>query len=185
MDTDDVTYTRLRAIADRLPDLPSIGRAEIAHGAVRLSLPSGNRHAHAVLMLCRQLNRELALAHPGYVAHGGADLEDVPLGQLRHPDVMVFAEEALGAEGSAFRPSEVILVVEVVSKSNPESDYEEKVRDYAAMGIPLYLLVDPRVGTGIVHSGPKYASVERFAFGDKVKVGPWQLDTGVLLTYGP
>ncbi|WP_162257872.1 MULTISPECIES: Uma2 family endonuclease [unclassified Kitasatospora] len=74
-------------------------------------------------------------------------------------------------------------MVEIVSKSNPETDYQNKVRDYAAMGIPLYLLVDPREGTGIVYSQPGYASREKFVFGDTVLVGPWSIDTSGLLTY--
>ncbi|GAA2130727.1 hypothetical protein GCM10009760_03630 [Kitasatospora kazusensis] len=70
-----------------------------------------------------------------------------------------------------------------MSRSNPENDYENKVRDYAAMGIPHYLLIDPRDGTGIVHSTPHYASREKFAFGDTITVGPWSVDTSVLRTY--
>ncbi|SEL09320.1 Uma2 family endonuclease [Streptacidiphilus jiangxiensis] len=185
MSIDADTYARLREIANQLPQIPGIGRVEIAHGEIVMMMSPVKRHELAVLKLARQLNDQLPDTHPGYIAHGGADLEDVGLGRLRRPDIMVFPEASLMDEDAAFHPSDVILVVEVVSKSNPENDYEEKVRDYAAMGIPLYLLVDPRVGTGIVHSGPKYASVERFAFGDTIKVGPWQLDTSVLLTYGP
>jgi hypothetical protein len=52
------------------------------------------------------------------------------------------------------------------------------------MGIPLYLIVDPRDGTGIVHSQPRYTRRESFPFGDTVAVGPWRIDTGGLLTYG-
>ena len=58
-----------------------------------------------------------------------------------------------------------------------------KVREYAAMGIPLYLLIDPRDGTGIVHSAPRHTSREKFSFGDTVTAGPWKPDTGVLRTY--
>jgi Uma2 family endonuclease len=90
----------------------------------------------------------------------------------------------LEEDTAAVYPADVLLAVEVVSKSNPENDYDEKVRDYAAMGIPLYLLVDPRDGTGIVHSQPRYARREGFVFGDAVQVGPWRIDTGGLLTYG-
>ncbi|GAA1198221.1 isoleucyl-tRNA synthetase [Kitasatospora gansuensis] len=97
--------------------------------------------------------------------------------------MMVFAEAALESAAPALLPHEVVLVVEVVSTSNPENDYENKVHDYAAMGIPHYLLVDPRDGTGIVHSQPGYASREKFAFGDTVPVGPWTIDTSGLLTY--
>lgn len=141
------------------------------------------RHELAVVRIARQLNAQIERTHPGCLAHGGADLEDAGLGRLRNPDLMVFPEAALEAEKPALLPHEVLLVVEVVSKSNPENDYDHKVRDYAAMGIPLYLLVDPRKGTGIVHDQPGYAVRTPFTFGDTVTVGPWTIDTGVLLTY--
>ncbi|MFI8079241.1 Uma2 family endonuclease [Kitasatospora sp. NPDC086009] len=183
MSIDPAAYARLREIADQLPQIPGIGKVEIADGEIVMMMSPVKRHELAVIRLARQLNAQLPNTHPGYIAHGGADLEDVGLGRLRNPDLMVFPEAALDDEGRALLPHEILLVAEIVSKSNPENDYHGKVRDYAAMGIPLYLLVDPRKGTGIVHDGPGYPSRRAFAFGDTVTVGPWTLDTGVLRTY--
>jgi Uma2 family endonuclease len=183
MSIDPALYARLREIADQLPQVPGIGKIEIAEGEIVMMMSPVRRHELAVLRIARQLNAQLPATHPGHVAHPGADLEDPGLGRLRCPDLMVFAEKALEDERPALLPHEVVLVVEVVSKSNPENDYENKVRDYAAMGIPIYLLVDPRKGTGIVHDQPGYTSREKFAFGDTVTVGPWSLDTSVLRTY--
>ncbi|GAA3060116.1 hypothetical protein GCM10020229_84740 [Kitasatospora albolonga] len=183
MSIDPATYARLREIADKLPQVPGIGKIEIANGEIVMMMSPVRRHELAVLRLARQLDAQLPGTHPGFVAFAGADLEDVGLGRLRRPDLMVFAEQALEGEQPALLPHEVLLVVEVVSRSNPENDYEDKVHDYAAMGIPHYLLVDPRDGTGIVHSQPGYASREKFVFGDTVTVGPWRLDTSGLLTY--
>ncbi|MGW4896286.1 Uma2 family endonuclease [Kitasatospora sp. NPDC004240] len=183
MSIDPATYARLREIADRLPQVPGIGKVEIADGEIVMMMSPVRRHELAVLRVARQLNHQLPATHPGYIAHPGADLEDVGLGRLRCPDLMVFAEKALESEQPALLPHEVLLVVEVVSRSNPENDYHGKVRDYSAMGIPLYLLIDPRKGTGIVHDEPGYTSRTEFAFGDTVAVGPWSLDTSGLLTY--
>ncbi|GJF29627.1 hypothetical protein KNE206_23270 [Kitasatospora sp. NE20-6] len=183
MSIDPATFARLREIADRLPQVPGIGKVEIANGEIVMMMPPVRRHELAVLRIARQLNSQLPETHPGHVAHPGADLEDAGLGRLRCPDLMVFAESALEREEPSLLPHEVLLVVEIVSKSNPENDYEGKVRDYAAMGIPLYLLVDPRKGTGIVHDLPGYTSRTPFAFGDTVTVGPWRIDTSGLLTY--
>jgi Uma2 family endonuclease len=183
MSIDPAVYARLREIADQLPRIPGISKVEIADGEIVMMMSPVRRHELAVLRIARQLNAQLPSTHPGYIAHPGGDLEDVGLGRLRCPDLMVFAEEALEEEQPALLPHEVLLVVEIVSKSNPENDYQNKVRDYAAMGIPLYLLVDPRKGTGIVHDQPGYASRKEFAFGDTVTVGPWTIDTSVLLTY--
>jgi Uma2 family endonuclease len=179
------TYATLRQAAEKLAEMPGIGKVEIAGGNVIVTMPPVNRHEHAVARLCRQLTEQVAKTHPGYVAHPGADLEDPGLGRLRCPDVMVFPESSLEGPDLALRPDEVLLVVEIVSRSNPENDYLTKVEDYAAMGIPHYVLVDPRDGTGIVHSQPGYAQRTPFVFGDTVSVGPWKLDTSVLLTYGP
>ncbi|WP_328956508.1 Uma2 family endonuclease [Kitasatospora purpeofusca] len=183
MSTTPTAYARLREIADRLPRLPGAGKVEIADGGIVVTIPPVNRHELAVVRIARQLNAQLPRTHPGHIAHGGADLEDVGLGLLRNPDLMVFSEKALDDDRPAFLPHEVLLVVEIVSGHNPENDYHDKVRDYAAMGIPLYLLVDPRKGTGIVHDEPGYTSRKEFAFGDTITVGPWTLDTGVLRTY--
>ncbi|MFI9331665.1 Uma2 family endonuclease [Kitasatospora sp. NPDC052868] len=183
MSTDPAVYARLHEIADQLPQIPGIGRVEIADGRIVMTVSRVKRHELAVARLARQLNALLPNTHPGYIAHGGPDLEDAGLGRLRNPDLMVFSEKVLEGDQPALQPHEVLLVVEVVSKSNPKSDYRDKVRDYAAMGIPLYLLVDPRTGTGIVHAEPGYTSRKEFAFGDTVAVGPWTLDTGGLLTY--
>ena len=183
MTTDPATYARLRAIADQLPYVPGTGKMEIANGQILVTASPVNRHELAVLRVARQLNAQLPQTHPGYVAHPGADLEDVGLGRLRNPDLMVFPVNALEDEQPALLPYEVLLVLEVVSKPNPVTDYEHKVHDYSAMGIPLYLLIDPREGIGIVHSQPGYASREKFVFGDTVTVGPWSVDTGVLRTY--
>lgn len=184
MSVDAATYARLREIADRLPQIPGIGQVEIANGEIVMMMSPVRRHELAVIRIGRQLNEQLATTHPGFVAHPGADLEDIGLGRLRRPDLMVFPESVLEEDAAAVYPADVLLAVEVVSKSNPENDYDEKVRDYAAMGIPLYLLVDPRDGTGIVHSQPRYARRESFVFGDVVPVGAWRIATGGLLTYG-
>ncbi|MFI6845374.1 Uma2 family endonuclease [Kitasatospora sp. NBC_00085] len=183
MSIDPAVYARLREIADQLPQVPGIGKIEIADGEIVMMMSPVKRHELAVLRIARQLNAQLPHTHPGYVAHPGADLEDIGLGRLRNPDLMVFPEAVLDDDEAAILPHEVLLVVEIVSKSNPENDYRDKVRDYAAMGIPLYLLVDPRKGTGIIHDEPGYARRKEFVFGDTIAVGAWTLDTSVLRTY--
>ncbi|MER6397794.1 Uma2 family endonuclease [Kitasatospora sp. NPDC001603] len=183
MSIDPAAYARLREIADQLPQIPGIGKVEIADGEIVMMMSPVMRHELAVLRIARQLNAQVPNTHPGHIAYHGADLEDVGLGRLRNPDLMVFPEALLESEQSAVLPHDVLLVVEIVSKSNPENDYRDKVRDYSAMGIPFYLIIDPRTGTGIVHSEPGYDSCEKFAFGDTITVGPWIIDTSGLLTY--
>lgn len=184
-DMDTESYAALRRVAEDLADLPGIGKVEIADGEVIVMMAPVNRHELAVARLWRQIDVQVARTHPGYIAHAGADVEDPALGKLRCPDIMVFPEASLENTETALRPDEVLLVVEIVSRSNPSNDYRDKVEDYSAMGIPHYVIVDPRDGTGIVHSLPGYRQRTAFVFGDTVSVGPWKLDTSVLLTYGP
>ncbi|MEK2489593.1 Uma2 family endonuclease [Kitasatospora purpeofusca] len=183
MSIDPTAYARLRESADRLPRIPGIGKIEIAGGMITLALPPVEQHMSAIVGIARQLNAQLPRTHPGHIARTGADLEDAARGRLRNPDLMVFAEAALEGGESVLLPHEVLLVVEIVPKSAPGNGCRARVRDYAAMGIPLHLLVDPRKGTGIVHDEPGYTSRKEFAFGDTITVGPWTLDTGVLRTY--
>lgn len=184
---DPETFAELRRIAEALPEVPGVGAVEIAHGEIIMMMSPVARHELAVIRLSRQLNAQLLRTHPGFIAHGGADLVDPALGRLRRPDIMVFAECDLEPDVAALRPEQVLLVVEVVARSDPENDYEEKVTDYKAMGIAHYLIVDPRSGTGAIHSLPDYREPVKFSFGDTVTLGPWTpgpLDTSVLRTYG-
>jgi Uma2 family endonuclease len=178
-------YHALRRVAEDLAGMPGIGKVEIAEGNVIVMMAPVNRHEHAVAWLWRQIDAQVAKTHPGYIAHAGAEIEDSVRGVLRCPDLLVLPAATLANTADAVRPDEVLLVVEIVSRSNPMNDYRGKVVDYAAMGIPHYVIVDPRDGTGVVHSLPGYPQRTPFVFGDTVSVGPWKLDTSVLYTYAP
>lgn len=89
-----------------------------------------------------------------------------------------------------FHPQDAEPVVEVASPSNHSNDCIEKVRDYSAMGIEHYLLVDPRKSTltvfadpGPCPDGPRYRAQHDYAFGSPVTVGPWTLATTDLRPY--
>ncbi|MFF4341587.1 Uma2 family endonuclease [Kitasatospora sp. NPDC001540] len=164
-------YPALRAIADLVPAVPDLRAPEIADGMVHLALLPGPRHGAVVEPIRRQLTEQLT-----GLARVDLDppLEHPPLGLLRRPDLAVRPAPASGP----------LLVVEVVAPHFLEFDPWTRARDHAAMGVPLYLLVDPRSGTGIVYSEPNYTRRTDFVFGDTITVGPWTLDTGVLRTYG-
>ncbi|MGW4382000.1 Uma2 family endonuclease [Kitasatospora sp. NPDC004531] len=163
-------FAALRAVLDLLPAVPDLRPPEISGGTIRLPLAPGSHHDRTAELICRQL---VAQSPPPARVTPNAVVESPALGVLRRPDLTVCA-------APADRP---LLVAEVVSPYDPETDYRAKVADYAAMGIPLYLLVDPRLGTGIVHAEPGCTRRTDFAFGDVLTVGPWTLDTGVLRTY--
>ncbi|WP_405020542.1 Uma2 family endonuclease [Kitasatospora sp. NBC_00070] len=186
-----MSYPRLRTIADaiatRAPD--DVWATEISGSEILVLTGRINPHQLVARRLANQLDRQLDHAATGLIAHGGADVEDPESGIKRRPDVMVFPENARES-GEAVHPRDVTGVVEVVSRSTPENDYEGRMRDYPTMGIPHYLIVDPRTGTGLVLSAPhstpegrRYSTRREFRFGETVQLGPYDIETSEFPTY--
>ncbi|MGV9938080.1 Uma2 family endonuclease [Streptomyces sp. NPDC003401] len=185
-------YAKMRAIAEELG-----AYAERFEGAWSVEIgPSGpvlammcpsKRHEGTIRRICKQLDAQLLGTHPGYICANGPEVEHPGIGRMRLPDAAVIPEEALDEEGLAVDAVQVLAVVEIVSPSNPNNDYVEKLADYPAMGIPHYLIVDPRTGTVEVHSEPcrgRYTRKDPYIYGDKVPFGPWTVDTGDFRRYG-
>jgi Uma2 family endonuclease len=69
------------------------------------------------------------------------------------PDVAVVpADLAKGA--GALLPDQTVLIVEVTSDSNGDTDRTVKRRRYAEFGAPLYLLVDRQERTCTLYASP-------------------------------
>ncbi|MGK5640397.1 Uma2 family endonuclease [Streptomyces sp. URMC 126] len=180
-------YARMRAIADELSALPDAGKVEISDGTIVMMMSPSGTHELVAMRLRRQLDRQLP---DDLVAHTGGDVEDPELGILRRPDLVVLPEPAMDTPGP-FHPRDLEVAAEIVSPSNHANDYAQKARDYPALGIPLYLLVDPRKGTVTVMSDPGpgtdgqrcYRGRHDYVFGDKVPVGEWTVDTSEFPRY--
>lgn len=191
MTTPEEAYRHLRNHRDELTPPPGFAWAEISNGQILSMVSPSAAHDLNALVLRRQLDEQLA---PGLLAATSGDVEDVRRGTLRRPDVFVIAEDDFVAAAergaSGLDPRALLLAVEIVSPGNPENDYEGKVRDYPAMGIPHYLIVDPRDGTCVHHwsitrtaGHAAYAGTAPYAFGDRLTIGPWTLDTAKLRRY--
>jgi len=116
-------------------------------------------------------------------------MESQAEGITRHPDVMVIAEADMEVEGS-FDPRALIAAIEVVSRSNPDNDWVSKMRDYPLLGVPVYVIFDPRSGSGAVltdihptPSGPRHATRKEFVYGEDVTIGEWTITTQDLPRY--
>ncbi len=72
------------------------------------------------------------------------DLASPEVGKLRNPDLAYIPLAAALTAGNEIPADLAAIAVEIVSPSNPENDWVGKVRDYPLMGIPVYLLIDPR-----------------------------------------
>ena len=66
---------------------------------------------------------------------------------VRIPDLVVLPKYRVGTEWQML-PSDIAMVVEVVSPSSVERDWVTKREEYAAAGIPNYLIIDVRGADG-------------------------------------
>ncbi|WP_329053262.1 Uma2 family endonuclease [Streptomyces violaceus] len=168
---------------DTLPGKFEITKEGIVHDMMS---PSG-RHELTTLRLRKRLEKVMP---EELVAHTGEpDVESEPEGVMRRPDIMVIAEEDMDVDGS-FDARTLIAAIEVVSRSNPRNDWVGKTRDYPLLGIPIYVIFDPRTGSGAVftdiHStpeGPRYAVRKNFVYGEDVTIGEWTISTSGLPLY--
>ncbi|WP_327656401.1 Uma2 family endonuclease [Streptomyces sp. NBC_00483] len=185
-------YAKMRAIAEELAEyaehLEGSWSVEISSSGPILAMMSpSKRHEGTIRRIRNQLNTQLPATHPGYVCENGPEIEHPALGRMRRPDAVVLPEGSLDEEGLAVDASQVLAAIEIVSPSNPDNDYRDKLADYPAMGIEHYLIVDPRTGTIEVHSDPansRYLSKEPYIYGDTVPFGPWTVDTADFRRYG-
>jgi Uma2 family endonuclease len=186
--TREQAYRQLREYATHLrPPPPFSDRFEISGNTIVMMISPAGRHERAAWMLAHQLQPQLP---DGIIAHTGGDVEDVALGILRRPDLVVMPFAATDTD-NAFPAEAVELAVEIVSPSNPENDYQDKIRDYPAMGIPHYLIVDPRNGTAHHHwsvvtkyGDPAYDNHVAYVFGETIPIGAWIIETAGLPRYG-
>ncbi|CAG6391468.1 Uma2 family endonuclease [Streptomyces cocklensis] len=184
---DALPYLAMRDIVEQMqPAVP--GKLEITkEGIVHDMTSPGGPHELTAARVSRRLEKVMP---EGLLAHTGTpDVEDVHEGVMRHPDVMVIAEADMEVEGS-FDPTTLLAAIEVVSRSNPDNDWVGKMRDYPLLGIPVYVLFDPRTGEGAVLSdihptpnGPRYATRTDFVYGEDVTIGAWTISTAGLPRY--
>jgi Uma2 family endonuclease len=143
-------------------------------------------HQRNLYNVARQFDAHMP---PGYLPTQNTDLESPSISKLRNPDLTYLPEEEMATTASALPAELALIAVEIVSPSNPENDWEGKVRDYPLMHIPLYLLVDARQKTVTLFSEPengRYRLREDAAFGETVHIPEpfgFVLDTGTLLPY--
>ncbi|MCF6521593.1 Uma2 family endonuclease [Streptomyces sp. JJ36] len=184
---DALQYRAMRDAVERIQDSVP-GKLEITkEGIVHDMTSSGGPHELTAARVSRRLEKVMP---EGLLAHTGTpDVEDAHEGVLRHPDVMVIAEADMEVEG-AFDARTLLAAIEVVSRSNPDNDWAGKMRDYPLLGVPVYVIFDPRTGEGAVlsdihptPSGPRYATRKDFVYGEDVTIGEWTISTEDLPRY--
>jgi Uma2 family endonuclease len=119
-------------------------RYEIIKGELIVTPAPGRPHGVVAGQLAKILHRVLEQHKPGWSlmiqpinlereTEAGTYHCEPDLSIFDQPDAAVIANETLFP----------IIVIEVVSPSNPENDYIRKVEAYASLRIPEYWIVDP------------------------------------------
>ncbi|MFJ7269882.1 Uma2 family endonuclease [Streptomyces sp. NPDC099050] len=139
-----------------------------------------------------RLRRQIEAQTPEIMALNDTTMGDPITGMTKVPDLMVIAEEDTDDTAKAVNSRDVLMVVEVVSRTNSLTGVRDELHDYPKMGVPLYVVVDPRKDKKAVtvHSDPsdgpdgiQYRKKVPYAFGDTVTAGQWTLDTNSLKSY--
>lgn len=155
--------------ADEYDALPENALREIVDGVVHLMPTPTSHHQYIARHLANQLDD---LGRPYFRAVGPieARLGDV---HRRNPDVLVVPAEAYGRTRCRYDPSEIRLVVEVVSPGSETIDRKHKHAEYARAGIPHYWRAESELGIQI-HTfvlGPAgYVETGTFMSGETVMV---------------
>jgi Uma2 family endonuclease len=152
------------ALLDSL-DLPPGQKAELIEGDIVVS-PAPTAVHQQLLM---RISRPMVIAD--WDPHWDVGVAISP-DRYFIPDLTVVpcGFEFSNPEGSWQSPLGIEMVVEVTS-SNPDKDRNAKRRGYAAVGIPLYLLIDRDRKETVLFSEPRdgeYAVTARRPFGEPI-----------------
>jgi Uma2 family endonuclease len=120
-------------------DAPEGWRVEISDGALRMTPPPDVPHNITAVPV-----RDLLVRH----ASSGIDvfetlgIEIVGAEKLYIPDVVAIPGSALDGRDMTGRSTDVVLAVEITSRSGARIDRTEKLNAYATGAVQAYLLVD-------------------------------------------
>ena len=119
---------------------------EVVNGEIRIMPPAKWKHQRIIELITEALRNQLGTQRYS-VATGsfGVIIRKAPL-TSRVPDLAVF-ELATLVEQDGYIHSAPQLLVEVLSPSNNRREREEKLGDYAALGVPEVWVVSPEART--------------------------------------
>jgi Uma2 family endonuclease len=124
-------------------------RVQIVEGAIEQVVPSWDHES-----IAHRIRRQLAptLDKRGCIA-GSGDLDLPGTSNWYVPDLAVVPQE-LAKNAGALVPDQTLLVVEVTSESNGDTDRIVKRKRYAEYGGPLHLLVDRQERSCTLYASP-------------------------------
>lgn len=159
---------RLHSQLARYEDMFPGYRMEIVEGNIVMS-PLRPFHSETIVRLWTELEAQLGREW-GFIS----DVAIPFSGDFEFcPDLALIPAAEKNRNLSSYAPDLVELVIEVVSPSSVRNDYEVKDRQYAARGIPNYLIFDPQQGHLVTlwNPGPDgYLGRNTLPYGGKVTV---------------
>jgi Uma2 family endonuclease len=133
-------YARRFSYED-LKEMPDDGyRREIIGGSLIVTPAPAGRHQLAVARLLGLLS---AAATPSTMALPAPYDWRLPGGDSVGPDVVVVRREDFDPDGPLPESATPLLVVEILSPSNPDHDRLIKRSLYESLGVPAYWIVEP------------------------------------------
>jgi Uma2 family endonuclease len=178
-------WTALLAAWQEL-DVPAGWRAEIVGNGINMTPPPGNGHNRIADLVNEAL---VPIRPPGCGLYQTLGVS-IPLrARLFIPDFVIVPRDELDGlpDNQPVSADRALLVAEITSFSNAETDRKTKRWSYAQAGVPLYLLIDRFDEDGpavTLFSDPvdgHYQHVVRIPFGEKISLPePFgiDLDTG-------
>ncbi|HLI38867.1 MAG TPA: Uma2 family endonuclease [Streptosporangiaceae bacterium] len=181
MSTAPVHHRSLRDLAEAAEEATGL-RAEVIGGVIMMSPTPGGKHAGVIYQIRRQLEPGLP---PDLVAVENTSVHkpDDPV-DYSTPDLTVLAGDFLDSDDWLADPAIVELAVEVVSAGNSRKDTADMPAWYAEAGIPLFLLVDPRLGTWTLYSHPSDGAYQGVLHGKYAEPIPLPAPVGMTLDTG-
>ncbi len=143
---------------------------EVVNGEIRIMPPAKSRHARIVQRLNRSLDRQLDPDRTLLLSSSfGLVTRKQPL-TSRAPDLALWHADGVIEEDGYFL-SAPQLVVEVLSPGNTRREREEKLADYAELGVPEVWVVSPEARTVEVLylESARYTRAVILASGDSLK----------------
>jgi Uma2 family endonuclease len=125
----------------RMPEVQD-ATEEVVNGEIRIMPPAKLKHMQVIARLYdairSQIDQRATLAYPAGL---GVVITKVPL-TSRVPDLTMFDAGTM-VEQDGYIHSAPQLVVEVLSPANTRREREEKIGDYASIGVPEVWVVSP------------------------------------------
>jgi Uma2 family endonuclease len=151
MTEETITVADLIGLSEANPLL----RVELSpEGTIEATMTPRSRHNGIIAELMFWLHDHIPSAKHRLQQDSGVEIHHDGLTGYRSPDLMLFTKEPPEDE-IYLDPSLVLLVVEVASRATKAIDFEKKVVEYAASGIPHYWIVDEKENVWLHRLNPQ------------------------------